>query len=66
MENKNEEKFFDFLPENSIITYKKYQFDFAKINISSEILKASVYSYDVKWIKFDFALAIKLIIIYYA
>ena len=47
MENKNEEKFFDFLPENSIITYKKYQFDFAKINISSEILKASVYSYDV-------------------
>ena len=46
MENINEQKFFDFLPENSIITYKKYQFDFTKLNVSTESLKSSVYSYD--------------------
>ena len=46
MENKNEQKFFDFLPENSIITYKKYQFDFTNLNISNENLKSAVYSYD--------------------
>ena len=47
MKNKNEENFFSFLPENSIITFKKYQFDFAKLNVSSEIMKSAVYSYDI-------------------
>ena len=47
MENKNEENFFEFLPENSIITYKKYKFDFNNINESSEDLKSAIYSYDL-------------------
>jgi hypothetical protein len=47
MKNKNEDNFFSFLPENSIITFKKYQFDFAKLNVSSEIMKSAVYSYDI-------------------
>jgi len=47
MENKNEENFFEFLPENSIITYKKYKFDFNNVNESSEDLKSAIYSYDL-------------------
>ena len=47
MKNKNDENYFDFIPENSIITYKKYKFDFSKINTTEEIMKSSVYSYDV-------------------
>ena len=47
MENKNEENFFDFLPEKSIITYKKYKFNFNKINIDSEDMKSAIYSYDI-------------------
>ena len=47
MKNKDEENFFEFLPENSIITFKKYKFDFANINISDEDKKSAVYSYDI-------------------
>ena len=47
MENKNEENFFEFLPENSIITYKKYKFDFNNINERSEDVKSAIYSYDL-------------------
>ena len=47
MKNKNEENVFDFLPENSIITYKKYKFDLARLNVTNEIMKSAVYSYDI-------------------
>ena len=47
MENKNEENFFEFLPDKSIIAFKKYQFDFTNLNVSKEILESAVYSYDV-------------------
>ena len=47
MKNKNEENFFDFLPENSIITFKKYKFDFSNTNLSDEIIKSATYSYDI-------------------
>ena len=47
MKNKNEENFFEFLPENSIITFKKYKFDFTGSDLSDEIMNSAVYSYDI-------------------
>lgn len=47
MKNKNEENYFDFLPENSIITYKKFKFDLSNLNVTNEIMKSAVYSYDI-------------------
>lgn len=47
MENKNDENFFDFLPENSIITYKNYKFDFKNVTVSSEDMKSAINSYDI-------------------
>ena len=47
MKNKNEENFFEFLPENSIITFKKYKFDFTGSDLSDEIMNLAVYSYDI-------------------
>lgn len=46
MENK-EENFFDFLPENSVIKYKKFNFDFKKIKASDFNLQKAKYIYDI-------------------
>ena len=62
MENKNEENFFEFLPENSIITYKKYKFDFNNANESSEDLKSAIYSYDLYSNQFIYLLKDKIYI----
>ena len=47
MENKNEENFFSFIPENSIISYKKYKFDFTNLKEKEDEKKSAVYSYDI-------------------
>ena len=47
MENKNEENFFSFIPENSIISYKKYKFDFTNLKVKEDEKKSAVYSYDI-------------------
>ena len=47
MENKENENFFDFLPENSIIKYKKFKFNYKDIEASNFSLKKSNYLYDI-------------------
>ncbi len=47
MEKKENENFFDFLPENSIIKYKKFKFNYKSIEASNFSLKKSSYQYDI-------------------
>ena len=48
MEKEKEKKnFFDFLPENSIIKYKKFLFNYKGINASEYSIKNSKFHYDI-------------------
>ena len=46
MEKKEDDYFFDFLPQNSIITYKKFQFNYKELKISEGSFKKGKYLYD--------------------
>ena len=41
MENKENENIFDFLSENSILTYKKFKFNYKDVNASVFSVKKS-------------------------
>lgn len=45
-ENKPENNFFDFLPENSVIIYKKFKFNYKGLNASDFSIKNSRYHFD--------------------
>ena len=48
MENKEEEtNFFDFLPQSSVITFKKFKFNYKELNISDHSFKKGKYLYDI-------------------
>ena len=47
MENKDDDNFFDFLPQNSVITYKKFQFNYKELKISEVSFKKGKYLYDI-------------------
>ncbi len=47
MENKDDDNFFDFLPQNSVITYKKFQFNYKELKISKVSFKKGKYLYDI-------------------
>jgi hypothetical protein len=47
MEKNDNSNYFDFLPENSIITYKKMKFNFKGINASEFSLTKKTYFYDI-------------------
>ena len=46
MENKKDEKFFDFLPKNSVIKFKKFKFDYKDTKASNFSFKKGNYIYD--------------------
>ena len=46
MENKKEENFFDFLPENSVIKFKKFKFDYKDAKASNFSFKKGNYTFD--------------------
>ena len=57
MEKKVEENFFDFLPEDSVIKYKKFNFDLKKMKSSDFNLKKGNYTYDIYSDKFIYCVA---------
>ena len=57
MEKKEAESFFDFLPENSVIKYKKFSFDLKKMKSSDFSLKKGNYTYDIYSDKFIYCVS---------
>ena len=47
MENKEDDNFFKFLPQNSIIKYKNFKFNFKNIKLSEFSIKKGKYIYDI-------------------
>lgn len=47
MENKEEENFFNFLPQDAIIKYKRFNFNYKELKASNFSLKKGKYTYDI-------------------